>query len=119
MQIIRYTRNDLRAFCPVTGQPLLNELSPAAPTVRGSWVDEMMDEPEIVDPELQEAWTAFVAACEAAEEAGEAIELETFFEQYEHPGWVVFELTNTESDVPSRGWVVVDMEMEMEESDAD
>lgn len=119
MQIVRYTRDDLRAFCPVTGEPLLDGSSPAAPTVRGFWIDEMMDEPTIVDAELHAAWTAFISTAQAAEEVGEESEREAFFEQYEHPGWVVFELTNTESDVPTRGWVVVDMEMRMEERDAD
>lgn len=115
MQIIRYSRSDLRACCPVTGLPLLDGLSPAAPTVRGAWVEEVMDEPEIVHDELRAAWTAFLDACEEAEADGEDVELATFFEQYEYPGWVVFELTNTESDTPSRGWVVVDMEMEPED----
>lgn len=115
MQIIRYTRNDLRAFCPVTGLPLLNGLSPAAPTVRGSWVDEAMDEPEIVDATLKAAWLDFLDTVKQAEEEGEDIELESFFERFDHPGWVVFELTNTESDTPSRGWVVVDLEMVVEE----
>ena len=64
MQIIRYTRNDLRAFCPVTGLPLLDGLSPAAPTVRGSWVDEAMDEPEIVDATLEAAWLNFLDTVE-------------------------------------------------------
>lgn len=111
MQIIRYTRDDLEQYCPVTGRPLLDAGEPHAPSVRGVWVDELMEEPTIVSPELQAAWDAFVAAAEDSEDGD--VDGEQFLEEFVRDGWVVFELTNTESDVPSRGWVVVDLEMEI------
>jgi hypothetical protein len=37
---------------------------------------------------------------------------ERFLEEFLRDGWVVFELTNSESDVPIWEWVVVDLEME-------
>ena len=114
MLVIRYTRDDLRQYCPVTGEPLLDEEgAPNALSVCGSWMDEIMDEPMIASPELQAAWDSFV---EAQEEANDGdVDGEAFFETFERAGWVVFQLTNTESDVPSRGWVVVDLEVEVTE----
>lgn len=83
---------------------------PASPTVRGVWFDEIIDEPDIVDRELRQAWGAFVADLDA-----EADERTAFFERFERKGWVVFEVANTESDVPGVAWVVVDVEAEVNE----
>lgn len=109
MQIIHYTRSDLRQYCPTTGQALLDGLDPSAPTVRGVWFEEVVDEPCIPDAELQSAWDKYVAD---REEAGEEfLDADEFLGKFEHKGWVVFALTNDESDIEACGWVVVDLEM--------
>lgn len=82
---------------------------PAAPTVRGVWFDEIIDEPDIADRELRHDWDAFVAGLDA-----EGDESTAFFEKFERQGWVVFEVANTESDVPSVVRVVVDVEAEVD-----
>lgn len=90
---------------------MLDRGVPSAPTVRGVWFDEIIDEPDIVDRELQDAWDAFVAGTDPEDE-----ERTAFFERFDRQGWVVFEVANTESDVPSTAWVVVDVEAEVDEA---
>ena len=120
MQIVRYERWDRRLFCPVTGQPVFNEvMEPAVPTFRGLWIAEVIDEPTIAMPELQAAWTAYVAGVEASEE-DEWLDADAFLGGFESDTLVAFCVTSCGiacGPVSETIWVVLDLGLEIEEED--
>ena len=67
MRIIRCTRDDLKQFRPVTGEPLLDAGKPCAPSVRGVRVDKVMKAPASRSPELLAASDALIGAVVDAE----------------------------------------------------
>jgi hypothetical protein len=69
MHIIAYERRDRDFFCPVTAQPVHDDMGlPVAPSFRALWVGEVMDEPTTFDAELQSARDAYVAKVQHTEE---------------------------------------------------
>lgn len=118
MQFVRYTRWDERQCCPVTGLPLVDEeMNAVAPTLRGFWVDAVIEEPTITDPSLRQAWDAYLAEQEALGDDG-FIDIEAFLTFFDRPGWFVWELESKGiacGPVSTTTWAVIDMEFEVEE----
>jgi hypothetical protein len=111
MQIIVYERGDHNFFCPVTAQPVYNDLGePMAPSFRAFWIDQVPEEPLIHDPDLQAAWDAYRDQWSDTEEC---IQPEDFLRSYERKGWVVFQITTGGfacGPVWETVWTILDLE---------
>jgi hypothetical protein len=120
MQVLRINRWDDRFYCPVTGQRVLNEqLEPSAPTFRGLWFTEVIDEPTIVLPELESAWIQYVAQAGASEE-DDTIDLEDFLSKYESDSLVAFCFTSHSmacGPVAETVWIVLDLSIEIDDEE--
>jgi len=110
MQLIRLEHGHWNFFCPVTGKEVYKEEGGSnAATFRGGWHHEVPDEPLDLAPELQEAWAAYTAKVEAAEEH---LDVAAFLQSLEQPGWVAFEITTSSmacGPVWETTWTVLDL----------
>ncbi len=110
MQVIEIEREDNDFFCPVTGLPVFdNRGKPAAPTVRGLWVGEVVDEPFIWDEDLQRCWDEYLASLDEDEDG---IDIQEFLARVEAPGWVAFQISVYGfacGPVWSTSWTVLDL----------
>jgi hypothetical protein len=118
MQILHYERWDHRFHCPVTGQPVFTELGEAqAPTVRGVWVQEVVEDPMSLAPELQTAWDGYLGGLDPEDLD---IDVDAFLAGVEHDGWAAFCITSHGmacGPVSETIWVVLDLTMEVDEVD--
>lgn len=118
MQVIEIEREDNDFFCPVTGLPVFDQSGePAAPTVRGLWVNEIVDEPFIWDEKLQQHWDEYLASLDEDEDV---IDMPEFLAKVEAPGWVAFEITVFGfacGPVWSTSWTVLDLGYHKDEVD--
>ena len=112
MQIIKIERNSHDIFCPITGLPVADQMGePVAPTARGIWVGEVMDQPFIWDEELQRCWDEYLDE-RFAEDDEEPIDAGAFLASLDAPGWVAFEITVCGfacGPVWSTSWTVLDL----------
>jgi len=62
MQIIDLNLDHWNFFCPVTGHKIQSDGGEPnfPPSLKGLWVGEIPDSPEIKDPALQQAWDKFI-----------------------------------------------------------
>ena len=115
MQVIKYERWDENLFCPVTGTAVFNETGePQAPTVRGVWVADVVDEPTSLHDDLQQTWERYVARPEVEEDG---IDMDTFLGSVQEEGWVAFRVTSNGfacGPVSQTIWVVLDLQLELE-----
>jgi hypothetical protein len=94
MQIVRFERDNFDLFCPVSGQPVLDQnREPSAASLRGCWFELALDEPIGLCEELQESWRAHLESCGPS--AGESA-IVTFLESLERSDWVAFQITSYE-----------------------
>lgn len=96
---------------------MLNErLESHVPTFRGLWIAEVIDEPTIVLPELQAAWTAYVARIEVSDD-DEMLDANDFLVGFESDTLVAFCLTSHSmacGPVAETIWVVLDLGVEID-----
>lgn len=62
MQQIKLELNHTNFYCPATGVYILKdgeECNESAPSLMGYWVDEVIDEPFIKNPDLSTAWEKY------------------------------------------------------------
>ena len=120
MQIVRYERWDRRFFCPVTGQPVFNDDGEVvAPTFRGLWIAEVIDEPTIAMPELEVAWSDYVARVDASDDE-DGLDANAFLGSVESDSLVAFCVTSCGmacGPVSETMWVVLDVAMEIDEEE--
>jgi hypothetical protein len=117
MQIIQLELGHLNFYCPATGEPINeanNTCNETAKSLQGFWVNEIIYEPHFNNTELEKDWNNFVIIFEKEKEDEylEPSDLLTFLEKYDHPNWVVFEITTTEfacGPISSTVWFVIDM----------
>ncbi len=99
---------------------MLNEqLESAAPTFRGLWIAEVIDQPTIVLPELQAAWTAYVDRIEATDD-DEMLDADDFLDGFESDTLVAFCLTSQSlacGPVAETIWVVLDLGVEIDDDE--
>ena len=118
MQLIKLELNHEYLYCPVTGQLIQDPemgYGDIVESVRGYWIGEIADQPEIKDEKLGKAWEVF---CEANEDA--SWKVTRFLEEYDASNWVVFELTSYGmacGPVSSTIWYVIDMDRVLEEEE--
>lgn len=109
MKIFEIDLQQEKFYCPVTGQCLQAEedfFADEVPSVMGYWIDGVVEEPEIMNENLKEAWEEYI------ENGGDVFELRNFFHDYEDASWVVFELTSYGiacGPVSSTIWYVIDL----------
>ena len=98
MQIITIELENLTLYSPSTGEVLCHEetgYNEEAQSLMGYWVQEIMDEPFIKNPELEEAWTAYIEESDARLEADDEYpgpDVDEFLEQYDAPSWIAFRI---------------------------
>lgn len=112
MQIIELETEAAAFYCPVTGHRILGEnYYKPSPAVRGIWVTEVEDQPEVYDAKFLQQWeTYYEALCEAEDDT---LDMREFFESQDKPNWVVFELHYRSiacGPVFSTQWLVIDMD---------
>lgn len=121
MQIITLELENLNLYSPSTGEVLCHEDSGTneeARSLMGYWTRELMDEPFIKNPELQQAWDAYMEESDARLEAGDEFpgpDVDEFLEACEQPSWIAFriETWGLPGDI---AWFVVDMEANSKEN---
>ena len=122
MQIITLTLQNLNLYSPSTSEVLCHEETghnDNAQSLMGYWVQEVMDEPFIKNPELQQAWSTYMEQSDARLEEDDLYpgpDLDEFLEQYDAPTWIAFriETWGMPGDV---AWFVVEMEKIKERSE--
>ena len=116
MQIIKLELNHEYLYCPVTGQLIQDPemgYGDIVESVRGYWIGEVADEPEIKDNDLRKTWEAY---CDSMK--GKYKDVTSFLESYDAPNWIVFELTSHGmacGPISSIIWYVIDMDTPYEE----
>lgn len=110
MQILKLCLEHENFFCPVTGQRILSddEYNPSSATV-GVWVDEVIDDPMDLSPEMKAFWSEYVAGM--SEDDG--YEIEVFLSSIDKPNWVAYEITTSGmgcGPMSSTSWKVIDMD---------
>ena len=91
MQIVQFERGNFDLFCPVSGQPMLDEdRQPCAASLRGCWSEWALDEPIGLCEELREPWQSHLARYGTTE--GEE-PIVSFLEALDRPDWVAFQIT--------------------------
>ena len=101
MQIFDLDLNHTHFFSPATGECILKEGEPIndeAQSLMGYWHSEVLDQPALMDSDLQEAWDAYL------EKSLKEQEKEDDYDEFDAPGWQEVEdfLKNHEN----RDWVV-------------
>ena len=88
-----------RMYCPSTDEvifaPDYEMINDNADAFIAYWHGEVLTEPEIKDPKLEEAWEATYRAWD--EQVDTEIDIwdlvDKFLAEYENPGWIVYECT--------------------------
>ena len=110
MQIIKLERDDWNFFCPSTGmQVFKDDGEPNTAALRGTWCDEVADEPMHLAEELQPLWHAYLERMELEEEG---VDVVVFLNSVDQPNWVVFQITTCGmacGPVWSTSWTVLDL----------
>lgn len=111
MQIIELHTDTEEFFCPVTGHHIQgDEHYDASNAVRGMWLTEIENEPEVSDPAFLETWENY---CEKVSNDDDGcLDMREFFKSVEKPNWVVFEFHRRGiacGPVFSTQWIVIDM----------
>jgi hypothetical protein len=101
MRIFDLDLNHAHFFCPATGECILKEGEPIndeAQSLMGYWHSEVLDQPALMDSDLQEAWDAYL------EKSLKEQQKEDDYDEFDAPGWQELEefLKNHEN----RDWVV-------------
>ena len=111
MKVIEFERHDHDFFCPVTGRPVYDQGgSPNTPAFRGLWINEILDEPVITDPELKRRWEEYV---DSLDEDEDFVEMDEFLRSIDRPGWVAFEIITSGfacGPVSETTWTVLDLQ---------
>ncbi len=122
MQIISLELENLNLYSPSTGEVICHEdtgYNEEARSLMGYWIQEVMNEPFIKNPDLQQAWDEYLEAADALlEEDDEAPDpdVDEFLLQYESPTWIAFRIETF--GLPGEvAWFVVEMEIYEEENE--
>ena len=116
MQIITLELENLNLYSPSTGEVLCHEetgYNEEAQSLMGYWVQEVMDDPFIKNPDLQQAWDRYMEQSDARLEADDEYpgpDVDEFLEQYDHPTWIAFRI-ETFGMIGDVAWFVVEMEI--------
>ena len=120
MQIITLELENLNLYSPSTGEVLCHEetgYNEEAQSLMGYWVQEIMDEPFIKNPSLQQAWDAYMEESDARLEADNEYfspDVDEFLEAFESPTWIAFRI-QTFGIIGDVAWFVVEMDGVAEE----
>ena len=115
MQIITLETENLNLYSPSTGEVLCHEetgYNEEAQSLMGYWVQEIMDEPFIKNPDLQQAWDAYMEESDARLEADDEYpgpDVDEFLAQYDYPTWIAFRI-ETWGMIGDVAWFVVEMD---------
>jgi hypothetical protein len=115
MQIISIHSENLNLYSPSTGEVLCHEetgYNEDAQSLLGYWVQEVLYEPFIKNPDLQKAWDAYMEESDARMEADDEYpgpDVDEFLARYNHPSWLVFRI-ETAGMIGDIAWFVIDME---------
>ena len=116
MQIIHLESSTLNLYNPSTGEVIAHEdtgYNEEARSLMGYWLHETMNEPLIKNPELKQAWEAYMEETDARLEADDDYpgpDVDEFLGQYEHPDWIAFRV-ETWGMIGEVGWFVLEMEI--------
>jgi hypothetical protein len=110
MQLIQLERSDGNFFCPATGRPVYGEDGePNTPAFRGSWCDDLPEDPLHLTEDLSLLWEAYL---EAQEAISAPVDLVAFLRSVDQPNWVTFEISISGmacGPVWSTTWTVLDL----------
>jgi hypothetical protein len=116
MQILELELDHFNLYCPATGEFIFVEDEPInedALSLKGYWVDEVIEEPFIKDEALRKAWDGFIEEYEVDhQDFPEFSEIEQFLVNYPEPNWVIYKITTNGmacGPVSTTVWHVVDM----------
>lgn len=124
MQIVELTVDHYNFFCPVTGARISTHGDPevnfAAASLRGYWVSEALESPNIFAEDFETAYHAYLKRCSwNSDEDGDAgdsdyvlgwEELEDFLKEFNRPNWTVFNVTTRLGDQDvTNAWYVIDL----------
>lgn len=115
MQIIDLDLSHWNFYCPVTGQKIFGdgEEPNFPPSLKGLWIGEIPDTPEIKDPTLQAAWDNFIENFDD-ESFLEPEDINDFLKKYNAPKWVAFYICSGPSFINQSAWYIIDMDTEVE-----
>lgn len=87
-----------RMYCPSTDEvifaPGYEEINENADAFIAYWHGEVLDQPEIRDPKLLEAWEKYFEKWDELMEESDPFEIvEKFLKSYRNPNWIVYECT--------------------------
>ena len=86
-----------RMYCPSTDEvifaPYYEEINDNAEAFIAYWHCEVMDQPEIKDKKLKDAWDKYFGKWSESDEIDIFEAVEEFLKSWENPDWKVFECT--------------------------
>jgi hypothetical protein len=106
MQVVTLHLCHTNFFCPVTGRELYVNIEDRPGSMLASWLDIMLDEPEITDPELAEVWEKYA-------EGKDELDVSDFLRLVDRTNWVGFEVHSGGvgcGPQSSSCWFVIDMD---------
>jgi len=117
MQVIKLSLDHWNFYCPVTGEKIAGdgeELNEPA-SLKGVWIQECIEEPYIIDPQLQSAWEAFYDHLTKDDNYDyDYSAIDQFFQDYPEPNWLAFKITAGTAFFNDTGWFIIDMNTESE-----
>jgi len=124
MQLITLSLEHWNFYCPVTGEIITadGEDLNITPSLKGVWVNEILDEPTIPDSELCTAWDNLIENLnddESAETQDEDEDLDgstvdTFLRNYSAPNWIAFRIRAGTASFNETVWFIIDMDTTVE-----
>lgn len=111
MQIIDLNLSHWNFHCPVTGQKIQSdgEDTQFPPSLKGLWIGEIADNPEIKDPTLQAAWDNFIENFND-ESFLEPEDINGFLANYTAPNWLAFYICSGTAAFNDSAWYIIDMD---------
>ena len=124
MQLITLSLEHWNFYCPVTGEKITadGEDLNITPSLKGVWVNEILDEPILSDSELSTAWDNLIENLnddESAETQDEDEDLDdstvdTFLRNYSAPNWIAFRIRAGTASFNETTWFIIDMDTHSE-----
>jgi hypothetical protein len=117
MQLISLSLSHWNFYFPVTGKKITGDGEDLniTPSLKGVWVNEILDEPTISDSELCTAWDHFIENLSNDEnkEDDEYLDdstIDTFFRNYPAPNWIAFRIQAGTASFNETTWFILDMD---------
>ena len=116
MQVNTLTLDHWNFHCPVTGEKITSDGEDLhfTPSLKGVWIQEVIEEPELKDTKLEAAWDEFYGKL-TEDEDEDALDdfddktVDQFLKNYHAPNWLAFKITAGTASFNDTVWFIIDM----------